>query len=561
MRDEMKTKDELIQELTVYRQRDERRINEIRLNSLLKLSQTQDKSFNELLDFGLEEAIRLTESEIGYIYYYNEDTENFTLYSWSKSVMTQCAIIEKQTIYQLEKTGLWGEAVRQRKAVITNDYSAQNRYKKGYPEGHVHLIRHLNLPILINGKIVAVIGVGNKGTDYNEEDVTQLQLFMEGLWNIAERIRIEEQLRNSEEKFRTVADLTSDWEYWIAPNMDILYCSPSCKLLTGYSQDDFMRNGNLIKSLVHPKDENSYYDHIEQMESANIESAELTFRIKTKSRQEKWIWHVCRPVFSSAGDYLGRRVSNRDITDKKHSELSLIKSNREIKKLNEEILNMLKIMSHDIRSPLLSMFATLKLLQRGNYGSMDESVSNTVKDLTVRVQKILGIADDCLGKAHAVDNQFKLNKDEIDLRQEVIDPVLEELSSEIANKRIFIDNRLGSIPTGSITVNASKMWLKSVYRNLFKNAIKYGGDGITIAYGYEDHGGYYKLFVYNNGPAIPIEKRDTLFTKFCRVDKGSTQDGVGMGLFLTKEIINQHGGDIWYEEDYNGSVFVFTLPK
>ena len=561
MRDEMKTKDELIQELTVYRQRDERRINEIRLNSLLKLSQTQDKSFNELLDFGLEEAIRLTESEIGYIYYYNEDTQNFTLYSWSSSVMAQCAIMEKQTIYQLEKTGLWGEAVRQRKAVITNNYSAPNRYKKGYPEGHVHLIRHMNLPIFMNSKIVAVIGVGNKATDYTEEDVTQLQLFMEGLWNIAERIRIEERLRESEEKFRTVADLTNDWEYWIAPNMDILYCSPSCKLITGYSQDDFIRNGNLITSIVHPQDKNSYYDHIEQIENSKNERLELTFRIITKNRQEKWIWHVCRPVFTSEGDSLGRRVSNRDITEKKHSELLLIKSNKEINKLNENILNMLKIMSHDIRSPLISMFATLKLLQRGNYGSMDESVSNTVKDLTVRVQRILGIADDCLGKANAVEDQLKVEKLEIDLRQEVIDPILEELSSEIENKKITIDNRLGSIPTGSITVNASKMWLKSVYRNLFKNAIKYGGDGITIAYGYEDHGSFYKLSIYNNGPVIPIEKRDTLFTKFCRVDKESTQDGVGMGLFLTKQIINQHGGDIWYEEKDHGSAFLFTLPK
>jgi PAS domain S-box-containing protein len=561
MRDEMKTKEELIQELTLCRQRAVRSLNEMRLDSLINLSQTQDKSFHELLDFGLKEAIRLTGSKIGYIYYYNEKTENFTLYSWSSSVMAQCAIMEKQTIYQLEKTGLWGEAVRQRKAVITNDYSAPNCYKKGYPEGHVHLLRHMNLPIFMNSKIVAVIGVGNKAKDYTEEDVTQLQLFMEGLWNIAERIRIEEQLRKSEDKYRTVADLTDDWEYWVAPNMGILYCSPSCKLITGYSQDDFIRNGSLITSIVHPKDKDSYYDHVEQIESADTERAELTFRIITKSHQEKWIWHVCRPVFSSSGEFSGRRVSNRDITDKKHAELLLTKSNKEIKKLNEDILNMLKIMSHDIRSPLISMFATLKLLQRGNYGSMDESAINTVKDLTLRVQRILGIADDCLGKAHAVENQFKLDKVEIDLRQEVIDPVLEELFSEIENKKIFIDNRLGSIPTGSITVNASKIWLKSVYRNLFKNAIKYGGDGITIAYGYEDHGSYYKFSVYNNGPAIPNEKRNALFEKFGRVDKASEQDGVGMGLFLTKAIINQHGGDIWYEEKDKGSVFFFTLPK
>lgn len=561
MQDEMKTKEELIRELNYYRQSSGRNLNEVRLNSLLKMSQMQGKTFNELLDFGLEEAIQLTGSKIGYIYYYNENTENFTLYSWSQSVMAQCAVIENQTIYQLEKTGLWGEAVRQRKAVITNDYAAQNQYKKGYPEGHVHLIRHMNLPIFINGKIVAVIGVGNKETNYTEEDVMQLQLFMEGLWNLAERIRIEEALRKSEEKFRTVADLTHDWEYWIAPNMDVLYCSPSCQRITGYAPDDFEKKGSLITSIVHQQDKNLYYDHIEQVENRNATEAELAFRIIAKNREEKWIWHVCRPVFSNSGEFLGRRVSNRDITDKKHNEMLLIQSNKEIKRLNENILNMLMIMSHDIRSPLLSMFATLKLLQRGSYGSMDESVTNTVKDLAVRVQRVLGIADDCLGKAQAVEDQFKVEKHEIDLRQEVIEPILEELSSEIANRSIIIDNRLGAIPTGSIIINASKIWIKSVFRNLFMNAIKYGGNGITIAYGYEDHGSFYKLCIYNNGSIIPQEKRDSLFTKFGKVDSESTQDGVGMGLFLTKEIINQHGGEIWYEEMDNGGAFLFTLPK
>jgi len=238
--------------------------------------------------------------------------------------------------------------------------------------------------------------------------------------------------------------------------------------------------------------------------------------------------------------------------------LSLLRANLDVrKKLNENILNMLKIMSHDIRSPLVSMAATLKLLQRGSYGRMDDSVANTLQDLSVRVRHILGIAEDCLGKANAVDAQMKIEKLEIALRKEVIDSVLDELSSEIEAGEIMIDN----IPTDTILVNASKIWLKVVYRNLFKNAIKYGGHGCTIAIGYEDHGSFYRLNVYNTGKPIPEEKRSSLFTKFGRVEGETAREGVGMGLFLAKEIINQHGGDIWYEAKDNGSDFVFTLPK
>jgi signal transduction histidine kinase len=242
--------------------------------------------------------------------------------------------------------------------------------------------------------------------------------------------------------------------------------------------------------------------------------------------------------------------------------LTLLKTDMdERKRLNENILNMLKIMSHDIRSPLVSMAATLKLLQRGSYGRMDESVANTVKDLSVRVNQILGMADDCLGTANAVDAQMKMEKHEIDLRQEVIDIVLEELSNEIEAGEITIDNKLGTIPTDTIVVNASKIWLKVVYRNLFKNAIKYGGHGCTIAFGYEDHGSFYRLNVYNTGNPIPKEKRNTLFTKFGRVEGETVREGIGMGLFLSKEIISRHGGDIWYEAKDNGSDFVFMLPK
>ncbi len=564
MQDELTSKEELLQELTIYHQRVGRNLNELRLNALLKLSQMSDKTLQEVMDFGLEEAIRLTGSKIGYIYYYDEQTELFTLYSWSSSVMDQCAVIEKQTVYELQKTGLWGEAVRQRKPIITNDYGAPNQYKKGYPEGHVHLTRHMNLPIFIGKKIVAVIGVGNKETDYTEDDVAQLQLFMDGLWNIAERKRIEEELRKSEEKLRTVADFTYDWEYWLAPNKDILYCSPSCDRITGFSSEEFIKTPSLISSIMHTQDIEIYHDHIAHFHDQNKlfeEGQELEFRIITKNGEVKWIGHVCRQVFNEEGVFLGRRVSNRDITDRKRSEMMLIQSSKEIERLNENILNMVKIMSHDIRGPLVALTATLKLLQRGSYGSMDDSVANTVQDLSVRVKQILGIAEDCLGKAHAVDEHMKIEKHEIDLRQEVIDAVLDELSNEIAAGEITIDNKLGAIPTGAIVVNASKIWLKVVYRNLFKNAIKYGGRGCTIAFGYEDHGSFYRLNVYNTGIPIPEEKRRILFTKFGRVEGGTLREGIGMGLYLTKEIINRHGGDIWYEARDNGSDFVFILPK
>ncbi|MCX8070778.1 MAG: GAF domain-containing protein, partial [Thermodesulfovibrionales bacterium] len=522
-----------------------------------------NKSYNEVLDFGLEEAITITKSKIGYIFFYNEETRLFTLYAWSKNVMQECSIKEKQTIYELDKTGLWGEAVRQRKPVITNDYNEPNPLIKGYPEGHVKIQRHMNLPIFRKNKIVAVIGVGNKETDYTNSDVEQLQLFMEGLWNILEKKEIEQALKKSEEMFKTIINFTHDWEYWESLDKKILYCSPSCQRITGYNPQAFSTNVNLINDIIHNDDRDIYTSHLQSIhESEEIES-ELQFRIIRKDGQERWIGHVCRPVFDNEGKFVGRRVSNRDITERKFRELESIKSQEQINILNKNILKMLKIMSHDIRSPLIAISATLKLLLRGTYGKLEESVYHTVNDLYLRLNHIIGFAEDCLAKAQAVDCELHFEKNEIDLRNEVIEPVLTELLPQIEEKGIFIDNKLGAIPTGSIKVNANKMWLKVVYRNLFSNAIKYGGNGCTIAFGYEDHGSYYRFNVYNTGNPIPEEKRGLLFTKFGRISQEGENhhEGVGMGLFMTKEIITEHGGSIWYEARPYGNDFIFTLPK
>ena len=122
------------------------------------------------------------------------------MYAWSKTAMEECRISDKPIIYPVETTGLWGEAVRQRRPITTNDYQAPNPWKKSYPEGHVHITRHMNIPVFDGERIVLVAGVGNKPTDYNESDVNQLTLLMEGMWRIIQRQNAEEEIRDLNEK-------------------------------------------------------------------------------------------------------------------------------------------------------------------------------------------------------------------------------------------------------------------------------------------------------------------------------------------------------------------------
>jgi signal transduction histidine kinase len=314
--------------------------------------------------------------------------------------------------------------------------------------------------------------------------------------------------------------------------------------------------------MAHPQDR----ANIENKVCHKLETSEVhdfDFRIITRNGDVRWINHICQPVWSENQCHRGRRACNRDITSRKRLEKASITSEERIRALNEEILNMLLVVSHDIRSPLISIAATLKLLHKGVYGKTGESVRNTLNDLYARVNRLLGTAEDFLGKASLVKGDLEVERKALDLREDIIDPILEEFSREIGNQNITIDSRLGAIPAARIPIKANMVWLRIVFRNLFSNAIKYGGNGCTIAFGFEEHDTYYQFNVYNSGIPIPSESLDKLFKRFSRIGVAGEREGngMGLGLYLVKEIVQKHGGDIWYAAEAGGSNFVFTLPR
>lgn len=145
------------------------------------------RSTQEQLDYALHGLLKLSDSQYGYIYFYDEKKEEFTLNSWTQGVMEECSVHGQPKIYQLANTGIWGEVVRQRKPIIVNDFDASNPLKRGYPKGHVALKRFMSVPVFIDDQIVAVVGFGNKQTDYNDTDVYEMTMLMSGVWNAVQR--------------------------------------------------------------------------------------------------------------------------------------------------------------------------------------------------------------------------------------------------------------------------------------------------------------------------------------------------------------------------------------
>ena len=143
----------------------------------------------------------------------------------------------------------------------------------------------------------------------------------ETLWgfvDVSALVRSEAQLKQSEERFRTIADYTYDWEYWEADSGQILYVSPACERVSGYSQADFYADKDLLSRIIHPDDAECYAAH--QQQCGLHDEASVSFRIIHKSGRVLWIAHGCRTVPSGNGHSMGRRANNRDVTELKAAE-------------------------------------------------------------------------------------------------------------------------------------------------------------------------------------------------------------------------------------------------
>jgi len=370
----------IARDITAQKQVEETvKMNEVRLESLLKISQHQTESSQELLDFALSEAITLTGSKIGYIYFYDDKKQQFTLNSWSKDVMKDCTVVEQQTIYQLEKTGFWGEAVRQKKPIIDNDFNAPNPLKKGYPEGHSPLFKYLTIPVISDDRIVAVVGVANKETDYTNSDVSQLTLLMDNVWQISKRKRAENELRKLSRAVEqspasiVITDTTGAIEY----------VNPKFVHVTGYSLEEAIgKNPRILNSGEKPSEE--YRQLWDMLTSGNEWSGE--FHNKKKNGDLFWENAVISPIRDERGIITHYLAVKEDITLRKQAEAE-----------REQLISELKTALADVKTltGLLPICASCKKIRDDNgYWQQVEGYIQNHSDATFTH----GMCPDCIVK-------------------------------------------------------------------------------------------------------------------------------------------------------------------
>jgi diguanylate cyclase (GGDEF)-like protein len=189
------------------------------LRTMLRLDAvTAELPERELIQEGIDLAQEATASRIGYLHYLNEDQDTIELGAWSRDTRGYCTAVYDRH-YPISTAGIWADSARARTPCVHNDYAATTD-KRGLPQGHSALLRHLGVPVIERGKVRLLIGVGNKEAAYDVDDVAALTLVGQRIWSLVRQRRLAESLLDVERRLRRTQEIAAvtGWEYDVDDN-------------------------------------------------------------------------------------------------------------------------------------------------------------------------------------------------------------------------------------------------------------------------------------------------------------------------------------------------------
>ncbi|MCL4536022.1 MAG: DUF3365 domain-containing protein [Nitrospirae bacterium] len=389
--------------------------------------------------------------------------------------------------------------------------------------------------------------------------VTHLLIWLVGMGGIVMLTRSikrqQQKTEESESKFRTLSEFAHDWEYWVKENMEIVFMSPSCEHITGYTQEEFLNSPHLLCDMVHPEDKVVCGEHMADFRAPQHE--EMEFRIIAKDGQVKWLSHVCGPIYVN-GQFLGRRVSNRDITDRKMLEEQLIQSQK------MESLGLLAGgIAHDFNNLLTAITGYSSLLQEeiGNGSDKTKRYIQNVLNASEKAQNLTSSLLTFSRKQIIKPSTISLNEviknisgllqrligEDIELRLKCSDVEFPVFGDAHQIEQVVMNlatNARDAMPSGGVlSIETTPAMLDSEYTE------KYGAK----------HGKYMMISISDIGMGIDKKDMVHIFEPFYTTkEKGK---GTGLGLSMVYGIIKQHDGFInVYSEKNIGTTFKIYIP-
>jgi signal transduction histidine kinase len=546
----------------------------------------------ELLTQSLDEVAAFVDSPIGFYHFVEPDQKTLSLQQWSTRTRKEfCRAAGKGTHYNIDQAGVWVDCLRQKKAVIHNDYSSLP-HKKGLPEGHAEVVRELVVPVIRKDKAVAILGVGNKPVDYTQRDEEIVSYLADVTWEIVQQKRADDALRKTtidlHERVKELSclygisklfeedDLTLDET--IQKTVDLIppswqYPDITCAQIKlnnqSYRTKQFIKTDWVQSQEIRVNKENIGVLEVFLLDN-KPEIGEGPFLIEERNLLNaiaERLGHIIEhkradEALQKSHDGLQVRVEERtkelaaqnlqlydEITERKKVEEELLKSSEKIKLFAYSV-------AHDLKNPAIATHGLARMLNKkfGNELSdrgkrICEQIQRSSEDIASLVEKI---------NIFISAKETPLHIEIISLK-EVFLILQEEFSTQINIRSIqwVVQDKIPDV------IVADRLSIVRIFRNLIENSIKYGGDELSrIEIGYRLSDDLHIFTVTDDGQGLKKEDSTNIFNWFKRKKAAADIQGTGMGLAIVKEIAALHGGEVWQEPAKpKGVTFCVSLSR
>ena len=541
-----------------------------RAEAMLDLPAAADQmSEADFLQYGLDLVEELTASQVSFSHFIHEDEETIELVSWSRRTLDNDCQASHETHYPLSQAGIWADSYRQQKPLMINDYESYPN-RRGLPVGHSPLRRLITLPVIEDGRVVMLAGVGNKREDYTALDVETLQLVANDMWRLVQRRRAQSELN----KLSQAVEQSPDSIMITNLEAEIEYVNQAFLDVTGYSREEVLgQNPRMLNSgATAPETFDDMWAHLTQ---GRPWKGQLCNRKKDGTEFVEFE-HIS-PLRRADGTITHYLAIKQDITEKKrlgeeldsyrhHLEELVAQRTEQLEeeRARAEAANLAKSaflanMSHEIRTPMNAILGLTHLLQREG---VTPGQAQRLTKIDGAAHHLLSILNDILDVSKIEANKLVLEQTNFSL-EGVLEAARSLVQDQAGAKGLSVVVEVDEVP---LWLRGDATRVRQALLNYVSNAVKFTETGtITLRARLVEEAADQLLVrfeVEDSGIGIPADKLERLFRAFEQADASTTRKygGTGLGLAITWHLAQLMGGEAGAQsQEGKGSLFWFTV--